>query len=122
MKALYIYNPHSVLEKNMFERAKKELSNHIQDINIKDINTIKNIIPIRDTPALVIIRDDLQGDSLLKECDGQLRVTAELYKALEEEELNIYQAKTHRIDSLINQEIIKGQDKLLEDLLTREVI
>jgi hypothetical protein len=122
LKAIYIYNPYSAQEVTLIERAKSEMSTHVEELEVIDFESAKNRFKIRATPALIVIRDDLQGEILLNEVNGKLRVTAELYKMLEEEERNIHQAEMHRIDNLIIREVQKGQDDLLEDMLSRGVL
>lgn len=101
MKAIYIYNPHDSNEVALLDRARTELGNYIQDIQVVDFQAVRDIYQITQTPALILIREDLQGANLLDEVSGQLRVTAELWAAIQQEELVIHQAETHRIDNII---------------------
>ena len=61
MKALFIYNPYSASEIKILDRVRQEFSSHVEEVEVTDFENIKNIYKIRTTPALIIIRDDLQG-------------------------------------------------------------
>ena len=119
MRALYIYNEHSRPELEALERVQTELGNLVEFMGLQEAT---NQYPITRTPALIIIREDLQGEHLLDENDsGGLRMTAELYKAMEEEELNLHNVETHRIDSLINREVATNVDGAVLDIMMRGV-
>lgn len=122
MKALYIYNPHSTLERNLISRAKDEMATNIQVISVDECPLmIRNFV--RVTPALIIVTDDLQGDHLLSETgDGQLLATAMLNKRMEEEDLAIHQMETHRLDNMINNEKTKVIDNYTLELIDGGVI
>lgn len=122
MKALYIYNPHSAQEVAQIERATTEMLNIVDQVEAIDVDTAKQHFHIHSTPALIVIRDDLQGTHLLDEVNGQLRITAELYKAMEEEDLNLHQAETHRLDNLINIEVTNAIDNYTLELIDGGVI
>lgn len=104
MKALYIYNPRSAPELVLIERAKAEMSTYIEVVSIDDCpDMIRRLV--RATPALITAEDHLQGVELTADgVDGKLLITAKLNERLEEEELSIHQAQTHRLDNLINAE------------------
>lgn len=105
MKAIYIYNPHDSNEVILLDRARTELGTYIQDIQAVDFQAVRDTFQIAQTPALILIREDLQGANLLDDVNGQLRVTAELWRAIQDEELVIHQTETHRIDNIINSEV-----------------
>ena len=123
MKAIYIFNPHAMEEMKLIDRVRQELSSHLEELEIVDFESAKERFKIRATPALILIRDDFQGEELLCEDEetGQLRVTLELYKAIEEEENNIFNLETHRIDNIVNGKVtekIGEKEQILEDALT----
>lgn len=107
MRVIYVYNPHSAFETALKTRAVNELQTYVEEVESIDFQAIKDIYRIRATPALIIIRDDLQGEHLLEEDieRGQLRLALECYKALQEQESNIYQKDTKRIDSVVLKEV-----------------
>lgn len=119
MKLILIYNPESEIERNTFNRLKQELSNYI--IREYDYREVRDIIPIRATPAFVVLRDDLEGVELL-EGDAELKITAEAYKIMQEEELKVHQKGTYRLDNFVKAEKQKAEDNLLEDMLSRGLI
>lgn len=122
MKALYVYNPNSKKELEVIKRAKKEMDKYITLIPLDSAsNEIKSLI--RDTPALIIVSDSLQGQELIKDgVDGALIATAMLYKRLEEEEAFIHNAKTYRLDNIVNREKIKAVDDYTEELIISGVL
>lgn len=121
MRVLFIYNPNNFQEASLMDEAMAEMSNHIEQIEVVDFNLVREQFKIRETPALIIIRDDLQGLQLLdKDKTGnQLHITAELLKAMEEEDLNLHQQETHRIDNLVIREANAKIDAVTLEMLTR---
>lgn len=119
MRVIFIYNQENLKEKEVIERAKKEILNYIEEIECIDFNLVREQFKIRTTPALIIIRDDLQGEHLLEEdmVNNQLRVTAELLKVMEEEDRNIHEMETYRIDYLVNKEATEKIDEITLELL-----
>lgn len=105
MKLIYIYSMHNEVERTALNRLRDELGMYI--VGEYDYQEVKEIIPIRATPAFLILRDDLQGDELL-DGDVQLKITAEAMKAMGEEDLKIHQKETNRLDSFINGEKMKA--------------
>lgn len=107
MKVIYIYNINDANEVALLDRAKAEmLANHIEEVECVDFQAVKDIYKIRATPALILIRDDFQGANMLDEvAGGNLRVTAELLKAMSEEDQNIHSMTVNRVDYLINKQV-----------------
>ncbi|XRD26106.1 hypothetical protein AABM34_06670 [Lysinibacillus fusiformis] len=117
MKALYVYNEHDMSELKVLERVIEEMGSYITLVNA---GAIRDYFPICSTPALIILREDMQGTHMLGEgTDGKLRITGELYKAMEEEEYNWHKVETHRIDNLINKEVTSKSDDLVLDIMMR---
>lgn len=107
MKVYYIYNPHDANEVALMERAKTELQSYVEEVVVEDFMVAKERFHITQTPALVVIREDMQGAHLLTEDleSGKLRVALEAYKVLQEEEAVIHNMETARIDNVVNAEI-----------------
>ena len=123
MKAFFVSSVHSLKQRDMVARALNEMGTHITEIQTLDEDKAKEVFGIRATPALIILRDDLQGEHLLDETvDGQLVVTAELIKAMEEEDLAIHQKATHRMDNFIKAENNKAVDDYTLELINGGVI
>jgi len=122
MKALYIYNPHSLNELSLIERAKTEMATYVDIVSLDEIpDMLKKYV--RATPALIVINDDLQGDGLTATgTDGQLLATAMLYKRLDEEEVAIYNQNNARLDSMINAEKNKAIDDYTLSLIEEGII
>jgi len=120
MKALYIYNPESELERNMINRAQTEMASYITVLDVNNISLdLKTLVGA--TPCLIIIGDHLQGSQLLDEVNGQLRVTGELAKFQEEEDKVVRNSATYRIDNIINAEVLVRfvkKEQLLADALS----
>lgn len=122
MKALYIYNPHSAPEIALIERAQHEMATYIEIVSVDDLpDMLKRLVSA--TPALITVTDDMQGAGLTAEgVDGKLLATAALYKRLQEEELAIHQAETHRLDNLIQAEKTTAIDTYTLELISGGVI
>ena len=105
VKLIYIYSMHNEVERAALNRLRDELGMYI--VGEYDYQDVKDLIPIRTTPAFLILRDDLQGDELL-DGDVQLKITAEAMKAMGEEDLKIHQKETNRLDNFISGEKMKA--------------
>jgi len=105
VKLIYIYSMHNEVERAALNRLRDELGMYI--VGEYDYLDVKDLIPIRTTPAFLILRDDLQGDELL-DGDVQLKITAEAMKAMGEEDLKIHQKETNRLDNFISGEKMKA--------------
>ncbi len=121
MRAILIYNPHDVRETSLLERAKQEMLNCIEDVEVVDFMEVKDIYKIQQTPALILIREDMQGLNLLEEDTdkSQLRFIGEISKSLQEEEQNIHENNVNRIDGIIQAEVNKkmGENtQVMEDM------
>lgn len=123
MKLLVIYSQHDPKQLEIIERVKAENSTIIDEIVVLELEKAQELFHIRATPALIPICDHWQGDKLIGEgVDGKLLVTALVSKLMEDEELSIHQAETHRLDNLINAEKQAAQDALMDDLIERKVL
>ena len=104
MKTLYIYNPHSAIEVELIEKVQLQLGGYVE---IVDVSTASDEVRklVRATPALIIAPDYLQGEELLKDgVDKDLLILAEMYKALEADEIAVHELETNRLDVFINSE------------------
>lgn len=117
MKALFVYNSYSQTELQVIERAKLEMGNMIDVVDVNQISPeLKQYV--MTTPALIAITEDLQGSNLTSDgTDGNLIVTAMLNKRMEEEDLAVHQSTTHRLDNLIGIEKTKAIDAYTVELL-----
>lgn len=117
MKVLYIYNPHSSNELQVLDRVKNELGTSVTMISIDNTpDIIKKLITM--TPVLIPISLDLQGSHILNDdIDGKLIALAIINKRLEEEELALFNQETSRLDNLVNNEIIKSEEKMLMEMI-----
>jgi hypothetical protein len=112
MQAIFIYNPHNSTEVSLTERVKLEFANYLVEVEAVDFQEVKNLFKISTTPALIIVSEALQGEHLLDEADnGQLKIAAELWKAIQEEEAVIHGIETNRIGDLIEAEVKKRTAK-----------
>lgn len=96
---------HNEVERAAINKLRDELGMYI--VGEYDYQDVKELIPVRTTPAFLILRDDLQGDELLGG-DPQLKITLEAYKSMEEEDIKLYQKDTKRLDNMVNAEIAKA--------------
>lgn len=113
MKFIYVYSPHNEIERNMTQRLKSEIGSRI--VAEYDYQSVKDILPVRTTPAFIIIREDLQGDELL-DGDPELRITMEAYKIDQEEDLNIRNKTTDRLDYMVSAEKSKAVEAFKNDI------
>ena len=113
MKLIYIYSMHNEVERTALNRLRDELGMYI--VGEYDYQEVKDIIPVRATPAFLILRDDLQGDDLL-DGDPQLKITAEAMKAMAEEDLKIHQKETNRLDNFISGEKMRSVKAYKDEL------
>lgn len=107
MRLVYIYNPYNSREVKILDRVKDELGNLVEDVEAVDFQSVPEQYRVSTTPAIVYIRDDWQGEQLLDVDDeqGRLRVTLEAAKHMEEEERNIHDVETNRLDYKVQAEI-----------------
>jgi hypothetical protein len=87
MRLIYAYNPHNAQEIALLDRVKEESSGLIEELIVEDFQTLKEYYPISQTPALIVIREDLQGPDLLEEDEetGALRLVAKVAEELQKE-------------------------------------
>lgn len=112
MRTIFIYNPQSKNEMSMLAEIRNEMPN----IEIFDFNVIRDVFQIRTTPALIFIKDSLQGEQLL-DVDPQknkTRVMLEFLKEQENEDLILHNQKTRRIDFFVENEVAKRLAKITE--------
>jgi hypothetical protein len=119
MKIVLVYNSNSEIERNIMATLENKLGNLI--ISKHDVQDVKSVLPVRATPAFVILRDDLEGEELL-DGDIELKIEGEVAKIMQEEELKIHNKEITRLDYVINTEKQKSEDVMLSDLLERGVI
>jgi len=118
MKAYYVYNEHSRQELELLERVFTELGEY--SVELLNSESAKQRFHFTQTPALIVVREDLQGEHLLSETvDGKLRVYGEVLKIIEEEEKNIHNHDTARIDTLIKKEVALSVDEAVLDIIMR---
>jgi hypothetical protein len=117
MKALYIYNEFDANEIALIDRVKTEFGEYLEEVKIGKSQELKDVYNIRTTPALIILRDDLQGANLLAEgTDGKLLITGEVAKAYDLETKALYGDNAGRTDNLINTEA-----GIIAENMTREL-
>jgi len=113
VKVIYIYNMESEIERNNLNRIRAELGDNL--ILEYDYQEVRDILPVRATPAFVFIREDLQGDDLL-DGDAELKITAEVYKAITDEDEKIHKLNSRRFDIMIDGEKTKVLNMFKEEL------
>ncbi|MFU1798655.1 hypothetical protein ACM1RC_32775 [Paenibacillus azoreducens] len=118
MRTVFIYNPYNPTETALLERAKKEISN-LATLEVLDLMEAREHYPVRTTPALIVIRDDFQGEHLLDtdELDGQLRVTGLLLAQQEEEAKVVHNMEPNWVDHLLHQEVRSATEPLGKQLV-----
>jgi hypothetical protein len=126
MRIVYIYNPHNPREVGLIDQVKQELGQIVEEVQVIDFQEIRDQYKISQTPALVFIREDLQGDHLLDVDDTQskLRLTLESIKHLQDEQSNLFQTVTNRLDYRMKAEVDSAITPLKEqnDVLGRDLV
>jgi hypothetical protein len=119
MKIILVYNPESETERNKMELLENKLGTLL--VAKYDFRDVRDILPVRATPAFIVIRDDMEGDELL-DGDLELKIEAEVTKIMDDEDLKVHQKESNRLDHLITNKINAAQDALIEDMMGRGVI
>lgn len=113
MQIIYIYNEHSEIDLLNLDNVKNQLGDKI--IRLYDFQEIKDLIPVRATPAVIFIREDLQGESLY-EGDVEMKMLGHVAKTVDDEETGLFNRNYERLDMVINNEKIKAIDKFKLEL------
>lgn len=100
MKSLYIYNPSDDNEVNIIKRVTKELREYTTLVSLEELPDILKCL-VRETPALILADEHLQGRKLIEVEDASLLVTATIVKRQEDDENAIHNSGSHRLDSFI---------------------
>lgn len=107
MRIIYIYNKENAKEVELLTPLKQELGNYATEVIVKDVMDVRDVYPISQTPALITIREDMQGEALITEDQekGKFRVVLEAWKHLQEEEGVLHNVTTNRIDIVVQDKI-----------------
>ncbi|WP_273322606.1 hypothetical protein [Vallitalea guaymasensis] len=122
MKVVFIYNPYCSEEVNYLEKVREKTLEIGQSVTFVDFEKAKGVFDIRDTPAVVMIRDDLQGKEMLEK-DESLFSKAAIVVAQNKQKENsdFYKNEIDSIRTLIENEKEEVQEQLLEDMMFRGV-
>lgn len=122
MRALFIYSKYDTRQVKLIEKAKSELQGLIDVIEIEDCpDLVKRLV--RETPALIHAEEHLQGIDLLSESvDGQLLLTAEMYRMTDRSEKALHNVDNCRLDSHIVEKQTESIDNYTMDLIIEGVI
>lgn len=107
MRAIYIYSQHDYPSMQAIDRIRKELGANLEEVQCLEYEDVKHLYPLRALPAIIFLREDLQGENLL-DIDPEttsLRLSLEAAQALEAEERNLQEYETYRLDFKMKQEI-----------------
>jgi len=116
MKILIVYSQHSAQELDLLPEIQDELYGvpHI----IKTVEEVGETYGIRATPAIILIRDDLQGEELLVRESGKLKLVGRILEQLQDEERYLYgKGDKERVDEYINREVMRKFDKVKKQLM-----
>jgi len=121
MKALLFYNQYSQPDLDL----KAQVESQGLDVECVEImdgdNPFKKYI--RATPALIVIRDDMQGDFLNEnDVDSLTYVTASLIDHQDKEEKIVHKQDNKRLDQHIKQKEKKARLDLLDEMVVSGVI
>jgi len=119
MKFVLIYNPENEIERDNLQTLVDALGDKL--FCTYDFRTVRDLFPVWKTPALIPIREDLQGEELLSG-DINLKISAEIAKLQEDEELKVHQQETYRLDNFVNAEKQKAVAEEYQKLIAAEKI
>lgn len=123
MRILYIYNKYTPRELDILEEFKKQIPQFIDKIDVSELEEAKKFFHIRETPAILVIRDDFQGAYLTNECvDNKLFASYLIAKEAQEEEKTLFDIKNNRLDNILKNNAIKAQEDLMENMVERGVL
>ncbi|GAS80069.1 hypothetical protein [Paenibacillus amylolyticus] len=120
MRMIYIYSKHNPRSLEMIEHTKEKLGSTMELIQCEEYDEVKDIYPISGLPAVIFLREDLQGERLLGEDVelSSLRIELELAKMQEEEENNLHNMETKRLDFILRQHILEATEPIVKKLIT----
>jgi hypothetical protein len=101
------------------DRIRKELGANLEEVQCVEYEDVKHLYPLRALPAIIFLREDLQGENLL-DIDPEttsLRLSLEAAQALEAEERNLQEYETYRLDFKMKQEIETATEPLGTELV-----
>ncbi|WP_408894279.1 hypothetical protein [Paenibacillus taichungensis] len=103
----------------MIEQIKAELGSTMELIQCEEYEDVKDIYPIRGLPAIIFLREDLQGESLLGEDleSSSLRIKLEVAKMQEEEENNLHYMETKRLDFILEKKVLEAIEPVAKKLI-----
>lgn len=119
MRILYVYNQYTPNELNILENLKKQNPQMIDKIDIAELEEAKKFFHIRETPAILVIRDDFQGKYITENIDGELFATGLIQQQLGEEEKVLFNINSNRLDNFIKNKTINAQEELMENMIER---
>jgi len=123
MRIVFIYSQHDNRQLQVIDRVKEEMSAFVDEVAVMELDEAKQLYHISRTPAVIIIREDLQGENLMGEgVDGKLLMSAMVVKQTEEEELVFHNAQHNRMDNYIKARKNEAIDEILDDMLDRGVL
>lgn len=123
MRILYVYNKYNTKELELLEEIKKQIPQFLDKIDISEFGEAKNFFHIRETPAILSIRDDFQGTYLTTEdVDNKLFASYLIAKEAQEEEKTLFDIKNNRLDNILRNNAIKAQEDLMENMVERGVL
>jgi hypothetical protein len=105
------------------DRIRKELGANLEEVQCAEYDDVKHLYPIRALPAIIFLREDLQGENLL-DIDPEttsLRLSLEAAQALEAEERNLQEYETYRLDFKMKQKIETATEPLGTELVATKL-
>lgn len=123
MRAIYIYSQHDYPSIQAIDLIRKELGANLEEVQCVEYEDVKHLYPLRALPAIIFLREDLQGENLL-DIDPEttsLRLSLEAAQALEAEERNLQEYETFRLDFKMKQEIETATEPLGTELVATKL-
>lgn len=123
MRILYVYSKYIPRELEILDEFKSEIPQLLDCLEVSELEEAKKFFHIRDTPAILVVRDDFQGSYVSDhDVNGNLLATALIAKQFEEEEKALFNITNNRLDNIIKNNALKAQEALMENMVERGVL
>lgn len=123
MKILIVYNENDKMNIEFIHKVDEyNLSTHVDFVELQDASR-ELVSLITATPAIIPIREDLQGNYIIGDNrDSSLILLGFFNAMLEEEQKVISDIEINRVDQLIHLEKRKAEDVIILDMKKRGII
>lgn len=121
MRVIYIHD-------QLSERQRKEIGNikeKYSHLTVIDIDAVRDILPIRATPVLIFLREDLMGEENLIDIDTETKeykLQGLIAEEAQKEERQHFGLESDKIEKVIGRIVERAEEALLNDMLERRIL